>query len=162
MRRVLVILLLGAVVAGSALAATGAGDEGDGRGTYFVELDNAFGLIEGADLKIAGVRAGKLTTLEVDQKTKYAIVGFKITEKGFGGLRADASCEVLPQSLVGEYFLDCQPGVAKKRLRAGGMIPVERTSSTVPPDLVNNIMRRPYRERLRFISRPAGSGSGRS
>jgi ABC-type transporter Mla subunit MlaD len=76
-------------------------------------------LIEGADLKIAGVRAGKLTTLEVDQKTKYAVVGFKVTEKGFGGLRSDASCAVLPQSLVGEYYVDCQPGVADKRLRAG-------------------------------------------
>ena len=162
MRRVIgivvVLLLLGAGV--FALTSGATGSDKPASNEWKVEFDNAFGLIEGADLKIAGVRAGKLTTLEVDQKTKYAVVGFKVTEKGFGGLRSDASCAVLPQSLVGEYYVDCQPGVADKRLRAGSTIPVERTSSTVPPDLVNNIMRRPYRERLRFIIGELGAAVG--
>ena len=43
------------------------------RGQRFkVELDNAFGLIEGGDFKIAGVRAGKITTLELDQQAPSA------------------------------------------------------------------------------------------
>ncbi len=152
MKRLLGIVAL-LVVAGAIVVLTGVatGSDKQASNEWKVEFDNAFGLIEGADLKIAGVRAGKLTTLEVDQKTKYAIVGFQVTEKGFGGLRSDASCSVLPQSLVGEYYVDCQPGVADQRLKAGSTIPVERTSSTVPPDLVANIMRKPYRERLRFI-----------
>jgi virulence factor Mce-like protein len=152
MKRILGIVAILAVGAGIfflVAGARGGGTRADNE--WKVEFDNAFGLIGGADLKIAGVRAGKLTTLEVDQRTKYAVVGFKVTEKGFGGLRSDASCAVLPQSLVGEYYVDCQPGVAKRRLKPGSTIPVERTTSTVPPDLVNNIMRRPYRERLRFI-----------
>ena len=42
------------------------------------------------------------------------------------------------QSLIGEYFLDCQIGRAKKQLPDGGTVPVEQTSSTIPLDLINN------------------------
>ena len=31
--------------------------------TYEIELDNAFGLVEGGDLKIGGVKAGQTTEL---------------------------------------------------------------------------------------------------
>src|SRR3712207_8311574 len=48
---------------------TGASEE-NRTGKFKVELDNAFGLIEGGDFKVAGVRAGKITTLDVDQETK--------------------------------------------------------------------------------------------
>ena len=51
----------------------------------------------------------------------------EITEKGFGSLRSDVFCETRPQSPIGEYFLDCLPGTAKRELRAdGGRVPVER------------------------------------
>jgi virulence factor Mce-like protein len=155
-RRVLVLLALTAAAGGFLVLAGGAGDD-LGENEYRVEFDNAFGLIEGGDLKIAGVRAGKLTELKLDKRTKRALVGFRIDETGFGSLRADATCEILPQSLVGEYFVDCQPGVSKKVLPAGSTIPVERTTSTIPPDLVNNIMRRPYREKFSFILNELGA-----
>ena len=157
MRRVLAIgLLLCAGIAFVGLS-TGASDPDPVTGEFKVELDNAFGLIEGGDFKVAGVRAGKITSLEVDMQTKHAIVGFEVAETGFGSLRTDATCEVMPQSLVGEYFVNCEPGTNKERLEPGSMIPVERTSSTVPPDLVANIMRRPRRERLRLILNELGA-----
>jgi hypothetical protein len=37
-------------------------------------------------------------------------------------------------------------------------VPVEQTSSTIPLDLVNNILRRPYSERLRIIIGELGAG----
>ena len=46
---------------------------------YWVQLDNAFGLIQGGDLKIAGVRAGTITDLKLDRQTMRAKVGFRIT-----------------------------------------------------------------------------------
>src|SRR5215213_8664588 len=112
MKRVLLIVLLLGAASFLALS-TGASDEDKGIGSFKVELDNAFGLIEGGDFKVAGVRAGKITTLDVDKKTKRAIIGFDVTEQGFGSLRKDASCEVMPQSLVGEYFVNCEPGKSK-------------------------------------------------
>ena len=156
MRRLATLLVLVAACAGFVVLAGGAGDEQAGK-EFRVELDNAFGLIEGGDFKVAGVRAGEITKLDLDRRTKHALVGFKVTEKGFGSIRTDATCNVAPQSLVGEYYVDCEPGKKGKELAEGDVIPVERTTSTVPPDLVNNIMRRPYRERLSFIIAELGA-----
>jgi len=128
------------------------------KAQYWVQLDNAFGLIQGGDLKIAGVRAGTITDLKLDKRTLRAKVGFRITQNGFGDLRADSTCETRPQSLIGEYFLDCDPGTSSKHLPHGAVIPVNRTSSTVPPDLVNDIMRKPQSERLSLIISGLGTG----
>ena len=136
---------------------TGAGENPD-KGKYWVQFDNAFGLIQGGDLKVAGVRAGKITDIKLDKRTKHALIGFKIDKNGFGSLRSDTFCESRPQSLIGEYFVDCQPGTAKQELKPGAVIPVTRTASTVAPDLVNDILRRPYRERLSLIIGSLGAG----
>jgi virulence factor Mce-like protein len=157
MRRALLTLLLVAGVGVAYIASTGAGSNPD-KGKYWVEFDNAFGLIQGGDLKVAGVRAGKITDIKLDKRTKHALIGFKIDKNGFGSLRSDVSCESRPQSLIGEYFVDCQPGTAKQELDPGAVIPVSHTASTVAPDLVNDILRRPYRERLSLIVGSLGAG----
>jgi virulence factor Mce-like protein len=121
-------------------------------------LDNAFGLEKGADMKVAGVRAGKIKGLEVDEKSHKAVVAFEITQDGFGSLRKDVTCESRPQSLIGEYYIDCTPGTSPQKLPSGSTIPVEQTTSTIPIDLVNNVLRRPYRERLAIILDELGAG----
>ena len=141
------------------LVVLGVGSGGDGGGRrYFVELDNAFGLIEGADVKVAGVRAGKVTSMELDRHAMRARVGIRIDRAGFGDLRADTFCETRPQSLIGEYFLDCKPGTSSRRLPVNGTVPVQHTGSTIPVDLVNDIMRRPYRERFSILLSELGAG----
>jgi ABC-type transporter Mla subunit MlaD len=40
----------------------------------------------------------------------------------------------------------------------GGTVPVKQTVSTIPPDLMQNVMRRPYRERFRLILAELGTG----
>jgi virulence factor Mce-like protein len=142
-----------------ALVVLGVGSGGGGGGkSYFVELDNAFGLIEGADVKVAGVRAGKVTSMALDRSDMRAKIGIRVDRAGFGDLRADTFCETRPQSLIGEYFLDCKPGKAKQRLPEGGTVPVKQTGSTIPVDLVNDIMRRPYRERFSILLSELGAG----
>ena len=150
-----VLLVLFAAVL--ALGAKG-GDEGSKK-TYHLYFDNAFGLTEGGDFKVAGVRAGKTSAFKVTSVNgrPLAEVTAEVTEPGLADLRQDAHCEIRPQSLIGEYFVDCQPGTGK-RLPDNGKLPVERTSSTIAIDLVNDIMRRPYRERLRLIVGELGAG----
>ena len=126
---------------------------------YEIVFDNAFGLAEGGDFKIAGVRAGATTSFEiVGGRRPLALVNAEVTEPGFADLREDARCEIRPQSFIGEYFVDCQPGTSRRKLPDGGRVPVEQTSSTIPLDLVNNIFRRPYTERLRIIIGELGAG----
>lgn len=142
-----------------AALALGADSEGSDSTTYEIVLDNAFGLTEGGDFKIAGVRAGKTGEVHLEgQARPLAVVEAEVTEPGLADLRADARCEVRPQSFIGEYFVDCQPGTSSRRLRDGGRVPVTQTSSTVGLDLVNNILRRPYRDRLRLIVGELGAG----
>jgi virulence factor Mce-like protein len=160
MRRVLAILAVLGVCAG-AFALAGASDEGSQGRTYKVKFDNAFGLVEGGDFRVGGVNAGQTTGFDVEKKkgeSPKAVVTVEITKSGFGDFRKDASCEIRPQSLIGEYYVDCQPGKSDERLEDGGTVPVEQTASTIPTDIVNNIMRRPYRERFRLIIAELGTG----
>src|SRR6187431_2123127 len=115
---------------------------------YKILFDNAFGLTKGGDFRVGGVNAGQTTDFAVDKKpgeSPKAVVTVDVTKPGFGDFRTDASCEIRPQSLIGEYYVDCQPGKSPEHLKNGGTVPVEQTSSTIPVDLVNDVMRRPYR-----------------
>jgi phospholipid/cholesterol/gamma-HCH transport system substrate-binding protein len=158
MRRVLVVIL---VLAGAgAYVLTSAGAKKETGNQFTVEFDNAFGLVKGGDVKVAGVRAGTISKLRLDKRNNKALVDFQLTKQGFGSLRQDTTCESRPQSLIGEYFVDCTPGTSPSKLKAGATIPVERTTSTIPADLLANVMRRPYRERLRIILNELGAGVG--
>jgi virulence factor Mce-like protein len=159
MRRILIIALSLGAGAAFVLLAAGSGS-GPDHPSYTVELDNAFGLTEGSDVKVAGVRAGKIEKIGLDHRTKRALVTLGVTATGFGSFRSDVSCAVKPQSLIGEYFVDCDPGKSGRKLAQGARIPVSHTSSTISIDLVNNIMRRPYRERLRIIVGELGAAVG--
>jgi virulence factor Mce-like protein len=159
-RRVVAALAVGLLVGAAALALGAKSDDNGGSKTYTLMFDNAFGLTEGGDFKVAGVRAGKTTTFKVVNVggRPLAAVKAEVTEPGLADLRKDARCEIRPQSLIGEYFVDCQPGASDERIPDGGRLPVEQTSSTIAIDLVNDIMRRPYRERLRLIVGELGAG----
>jgi ABC-type transporter Mla subunit MlaD len=159
-KRVAAIVLLLALVCGAALTLGAKGEEDSGSKTYKLLFDNAFGLTEGGDFKVAGVRAGQTKTFKVTKADgrPLALVEAEVTEPGLADLRKDARCEIRPQSLIGEYFVDCQPGTSDQRIPDGGRVPVQQTSSTIAIDLVNDVMRRPYRERLRLIVGELGAG----
>ena len=145
------------VVAGAFLVLTLGSSSGGGYPTYKIELDNAFGLVNGADFKVAGVIAGSIKSIDLDQKTLHAVVTVQVSQKGFGAFHSDVFCQSRPQSLIGEYFLDCDPGTQGKVLPPGSTIPVTHTQSTIPADLVQNIMRLPYRERFSLILNELGA-----
>ena len=66
MRRLLVFGTLAAALV-AAFLLTGASDENEKR-KYKVVLDNAFGLVEGGDLRVGGVRAGKTTSFSISKR----------------------------------------------------------------------------------------------
>ncbi len=149
-----------ALIAAAAAAVVGLGaDGGDSKfPRYWVELDTAFGVVEGGDVRVAGVNAGTVREIKLDEKTLKALVEIEITQTGFGTFRTDTFCETRPQSPLGEYFIDCDPGTARTDIPEGGRVKVEQTTTTIPNDLVTNVWRRPYRERLRLILAEFGAG----
>jgi virulence factor Mce-like protein len=153
-RRLALILCLVAA-APAAVIATSA-TAGDTR-TYKVELDNAFGLVTDSDVKVGGVIAGSIKDLDINEK-KRALATIELKREMAPEFHKDARCHTRPQSLIAEYFVDCQPGTSPEKLPDGGLIPVKQTGTTVQPDLVNNILREPYRDRLRLIINEFGTG----
>jgi len=159
-RRVLTTVATVGVCAAAVVLAGASGEDSKGK-SYKVVFDNAFGLVEGGDFQVGGVTAGTTSDLQVvkrEGEPPRAVVTVEVVQAGFGDFRKDATCDIKPQSLIGEYFVDCQPGSSSEKLPEGGTIPVEQTTSTIPADLVNNILRRPYRERLRLIITTLGTG----
>jgi len=158
-RRVIAaVFVLGACAAAVLFAGASNDDAGKSGKELRIVLDNAFGLTEGGDLRVAGTPAGETTGFEVtDEDRPKAVVLAKVSEPGFDSFRKDARCEVRQQSLIGEYYVDCQLGTSKESL-PNNTVPVTQTASTVPLDLINNIQRRPYRERLRLIINELGTG----
>ena len=116
-RRLLPVLALVAAV-GFTLLATGALDDSGGV-RYKLQLDNSYGLTEGSDVRVAGVRAGIVEKMRLDRERMLAEIEFELTERGFGDLRKDVTCETRPQSLIGEYFIDCDPGKSPREARRG-------------------------------------------
>ena len=149
-------IFVAALIGAAAIGTAGAGGDDAGTG-YKIVFDNAFGLVEQADFKVGGVAVGAIEELDVNREDARALVRVSVSDTGFGGLTSDAECAIQPQSLIGEYFVDCQPGNGRK-LDNGATIPVEQTESPIPADLVTNVMRRPYRERFSIILNELGAG----
>jgi phospholipid/cholesterol/gamma-HCH transport system substrate-binding protein len=154
MRRALLIGMLLVAAGAATFAVTAAG--ADDRQTYTVVLDNAFGLTPGDDLRASGVKVGKVRGLDVQRGTARALATIVVDRPDFAGFRKDVFCEVKPQSLIGEYYLDCTAGRSSDP--APRTIPVQQTAGTIPPDLVLDILRRPARERFGLILSELGIG----
>ena len=170
------VLAIGAVLlAAVALVvfAVGAGG-GDDEGGYRVRaiFMNAFSAIPGEDVKIAGVKVGKVESIDVTDDKKAAVV-LKIDKDGFQDFRRDAECTIRPQSLIGEKYVECTPTQPRAEgtaappelpvIREGPgkgqrLLPVSQTSQPVDIDLINNIMRLPYRQRFAIIINELGTG----
>jgi ABC-type transporter Mla subunit MlaD len=158
MRRIASAAAVLLAIAGALLAAN-AGAE-DSR-SYEIELDNAFGLVNGSEVRVAGVTTGTVTDLDVNA-AKRAVVTVELSGP-LSRLRESATCTSEPQSLIAEYFLDCQPGRAGPELPDGGQIPVhsakygDQTFTTVQNDLVQNTLREPFKQRLALILNEFGT-----
>jgi ABC-type transporter Mla subunit MlaD len=166
MRRLLVIAVLG--IALPVLAFAGLGASGDGGGSYKVRaiFDNVASAVPGEDLKVAGAKVGRIESMDVTGDRKAAVV-LDVEDARFSPFRSDARCTIRPQSLIGEKFVECSPGTdqgspLRKIDRGPGegqhLLPLERTSSPVDLDLINNTLRLPYRERLAILLDELGSG----
>ena len=134
-------------------------------------FENAFSVIPGEDVKIAGVKVGKVDSLDVTPDQKAAVV-LRIDRAGFKDFRRDAECTIRPQSLIGEKFVECTPTQPRPdgtpappslpRIPRGEgkgqyLLPVTQTSKPVDLDLIANVMRLPEQQRLSIVLNELGT-----
>jgi phospholipid/cholesterol/gamma-HCH transport system substrate-binding protein len=171
-RRVIAAVAGLALVAAAVLLVAAGGGGGSGRYLVRAVFDNANFVIPGEDVKVAGVKAGKIDSLDLTAQHK-AVVVLRIDDPAFKPFRRDAHCQIRPQSLIGEQFVECEPtqpraaGAAPPpelvRLNSGRgkgqyLLPVENTTTPVALDLIGNTLRLPYRQRLTLIINELGAG----
>jgi virulence factor Mce-like protein len=161
MRKIVIIGLLVAIVPWIVIGIVREASDDDTNDAYYVRaiFDNASTVVGGEDVKIAGVPVGVISDMNVTEDEKAAVT-LRIDNEAFTPWTEDASCTIRAQGLIGEKFVECEPGStdapALRRIEQGAgegerLLPVENTSSPVDLDLINNVMRLPYRQRLSIL-----------
>jgi phospholipid/cholesterol/gamma-HCH transport system substrate-binding protein len=154
------------------LLATSAGGSSGGY-TVRAIFDDAANIIPGEDVKIDGVKVGTVGPVTPTPQQKAAVV-LNIENPGFQDFRADASCTIEPEALIGEKFVNCLPTqpraegtplppplhqISSGQEGAGQyLLPVTNTSSPVDVDLLGDINRLPVRQRFTIILNELGAG----
>jgi ABC-type transporter Mla subunit MlaD len=129
-------------------------------------FDDASFAVAGEEVRIAGAPVGSIVGLDVT-KQKKAAVTLQIDQAEFTPFYANATCSIRPQSLIGEEYVDCDPGASSApplpKIPSGPgagtyLLPVTRTHSPVDVDLVQSISRLPTRQQLTLILNELGTG----
>ena len=185
-RAIIAVALVAAVVAVVLLVSGG----GSSSGGYLVRavFDNGAFMVTGEQVRVAGANVGTIESVDVSmpgETVAYrngkpasvpgkAIIVMNISDPGFQDFRRDATCQIRPQSLIGEKFVDCratlprapgspappslkqipdgQPGAAQY------LLPLGNSGTSVDPDLINDIQTLPYAQRFRLIFNELGAG----
>jgi len=186
MRRWLVpgAIVAAVVVVVLLLAGGGGGNGYVVRGIF----DSGGFMVSGEEVRVAGATVGEIESVGVTMPGEVdgykdgkpvavpgkAVIAMKITDPGFQDFRRDASCLIRPQSLIGEKFVDCRPTLPRapgskpppplRKIEDGEpgagqyLLPFENNSTSVDPDLVNNINQLTYVQRFRLILNELGAG----
>ncbi len=172
-RRALALPLGVLVSAALAVGLSACGSSGSPGYQVRAIFDDAGNVIPGENVKIAGVTVGSVSALAVTPQQKAAVV-LNITNPGFQDFRTDASCIIRPEALIGEMYVECSPTqpravgtpeppplpvVPSGQPGAGEhYLPVTNTSSPVGIDLIGDVARLPYTQRLTVIINELGAG----
>jgi ABC-type transporter Mla subunit MlaD len=183
------ILAAGLVVAVVAvvLLASGGDEESDGYKVRAI-FDSGGFMVKGEQVRVAGANVGTIESVGVTMPGETvafrggepvsdpgkAVIVMNIIDPGFQDFRRDAGCQIRPQSLIGEKFIDCRttlpraPGspqppplekVPEGEEGAGQhLLPLGSSGTSVDPDLINNIQTLPYAQRFRLIFNELGAG----
>jgi phospholipid/cholesterol/gamma-HCH transport system substrate-binding protein len=186
MRKALIAIGVVAAVVVVVLLLSGGGGSSNGYVVRAI-FDSGGFMVQGEEVRVAGATVGEIESVgvtlpgEVDSYENgeaqsvpgKAVIVMKIEDPGFQDFRRDASCLIRPQSLIGEKFVDCRPTVPRapgsppppplRQISSGKpgagqyLLPLENNSTSVDPDLINNIQQLPYAQRFRLIFNELGA-----
>ena len=118
------------------LAVTIAGVSGYSEDSYqlVAKFDSSSGLKEGAFIEIAGVKAGKVTSIELD-KESFESVAIFVFDSGVI-LAEDTIASIRTSGIIGDKFVKISPGASDDILKSGDEI-IETESSISIEELVS-------------------------
>jgi ABC-type transporter Mla subunit MlaD len=187
-RRLIIAAALVAAVVVVVLLVSGGGSSNSNGYLVRAVFDNGAFMVTGEQVRVAGANVGTIESVDVSmpgEAVAYrggkpvavpgkAIIVMNITDPGFQDFRSDASCQIRPQSLIGEKFVDCRPTLPRapgspappplKEIPSGQtgagqhLLPLGSNGTSVDPDLINDIQTLPYAQRFRLIFNELGAG----
>ena len=160
---VLVATIVAAVVVSGQARSSGASNR-----PYVVRaiFDDASYAATGEDVEVAGANVGSISSLGVTSSNQAAVT-LTIDNPGFAPFYANAHCTIRPQSLIGDEYVNCDPGTSSHprltRIAHGPgagdhYLPVTQTSSPINADIVQDLSTEPVRESLAVIIGELGTG----
>lgn len=181
------LIATGVIAAIVVIVALLAGGDDDDAYVVRAIFDNGGFMVKGEEVRVGGATVGVIESVGVTlpgEVTGYedgkpetvpgkAVIVMKIEDEGFQDFRSDGSCYIRPQSLIGEKFIDCRPTLPRapgsepapplKEIPDGEpgagqyLLPLGNSSTSVDPDLINNINSLPYSQRFRLIFNELGA-----
>lgn len=94
--------------------------------TVIAKFDRADGLNLGSDVKIGGVKIGKVIDLNLDRKTYQAIA--KIRVRSGIDLPVDSTAEIISNGLLGDKYVAIVPGSDIDHIADNGVIEFTQSS----------------------------------
>lgn len=190
MSRRLIIATALVVAAVVAIVLIASGGDGNGSNGYTIRavFDSGGFMVKGEQVRVAGANVGTIESVDVTKPGETvafrngepvsvpgkAVIVMSITDPGFRDFRSDGGCQIRPQSLIGEKFVDCRTTLPRapgspappplKQIPDGEegagqyLLPLGSNGTSVDPDLINNIQTLPYAQRFRLIFNELGAG----
>lgn len=109
-----------------AYAVANTGRAGLGGITLSARFQNAGAIAGGADVRVAGVKVGSVTSTRIDPASYEAVVSFSV--QGDVKLPTDSSATVSSGGLLGGAFVSLNPGGADAMLADGGTITITQSA----------------------------------
>ncbi len=136
---------------------------GRGGSSYVVNmrLADASGVRAGSDVRLGGATVGSVKKVDLDRSDRVEVV-LELT-KGGAKLGAGASAAIRSTNLLGEKFVQLEPGDLKRPQSSGLTVPGNRITTPVDLDQVLDVLDADTRTRLKIVINEAGTAlSGRS
>ena len=111
-------------------------------------FDNVGGLAPGAPVTVGGVRVGKVSELEYDFERQVAVATLAIDTR-HARIPADSGASVYSAGLLGERYVEIEPGGAEERYLRDG----DRISLTNSALILEQVV-------AQMMFRPSASGGG--
>jgi len=102
---------------------------GDNYYSLYARFGSVSGLREGSPIEIDGIEVGRVERLTLEQEKQSALITLKIRK----GVKVydDASAEIKTSGLIGDKFVNIDPGGGGELLKPAGTI----TETTTPTDI---------------------------
>ncbi len=150
--RIVPALLGLAAVAAAVILIAGSG--GDDKYILYAKFGDAGGILKNYNVKIGSVAAGTITDIQLDEQDN-AVVKMELDEGAFP-VGSGATAKVRPVNLLGEKYIDLDPGDLSKPMPTGSTIAKSQTQVPVELDDVINILDPDTRGALRILINEAG------